>query len=256
MFTKTDLAKYVLTYEMRPHMVSKGAQFAFSAFTVGIEQHINREGQLDPAYFERLIAKAILFQETERIAKELKFPGYRANIVTYSIAKLVHSAKGKIDLNRIWREQRIYPELENAIRKIAQSCYAHITEGSDGGNVTQYCKKESCWTSFQELYVSLPDETTKGFIENKTSVEENFSAQRVVNSKISDPNIAETIRVGSLAWIRLADFGSQRRLFSPKQLNLLTDLGLTIGAGRHPSGKSAEIALALLETARNHGFPE
>jgi CRISPR/Cas system-associated protein Cas10 (large subunit of type III CRISPR-Cas system) len=52
----------------------------------------------------------------------------------------------------------------------------------------------------------------------------------------------------------LADFGSERRLFSPKQLELLTSIGLTIGEGRHPARKSAEIAISLLEAAKEQGF--
>ena len=254
MFTKTDLAKYALTFEMRPHAVSKGAQFAFSTFTVGIEQHIRGEGQVDQAYFERLVAKAILFKETERIAKELKFPGYRANIVTYSIAKLVSVGRGRIDLARIWREQKLYPELESALRKIAQTCYDHIIEGASGGNVTQFCKKEECWSSFRETYISLPEETTKGFAKPHVTTTHEQSNIPIARSQSADPLIAETISVGSMTWIHLADFAKERRLFSPKQLEILTTVGLTVGEGRYPAKKTAEIALALLAQARTSGF--
>jgi hypothetical protein len=256
MFTKTDLSKYLLTYQMRPHVVSKGAQYAFSAFTVGIEQHLQGEGQVDHSYFERLVAKAILFKETERIAQELKFPGYRANIVTYSIAKLVAVGRGRIDLGRIWREQKVYTELESALKKIAQACYDHILRAADGGNVTQYCKKEECWTSFRDAYVSLPVETTKSFASPIQDAERESDVARTVSTRTNslDPLVSEVVGVGSLTWIRVADYASERRLFSPKQLEVLTNIGLGLGEGKPPSKKTSEIALSLLSQAKGHGF--
>jgi len=256
MFTKTDLAKFALSFEMRPHVVSKGAQYAFSAFTVGIEQHVRSEGQVDRVYFERLVAKGILFKETERIAQELKVPGYRANIVTYSISKLVSLGRGRIDLGRIWREQRIYPELESALRKIVQACYEHIIDGASGGNVTQYCKKEECWLSFLDRYVSLPEQTTKSFVNPAVDSSSELPNPVTTQPRVADPIIAETISVGSLTWLRVADFAHERRLFTPKQIEILTSTSLTIGEGRYPRRQSAEIALALLAEARNQGFAE
>ena len=257
MFTKTDLAKYVLSFEARPHIVSKGAQYAFSAFTVGIEQHVRRESQIDQGYFERLIAKAILFRETKRIAQDLRLPtGYHAQIGTYTIAKLVTIAHGRVDLLRIWREQGLYPELERALRKIAQACYDHILREAAGGNFTQYCKREECWTSFRDAYVSIPDETARAFVRPTAGPPADEDAKRAASARpqSDDPAVAEAVTVGSLAWLRLADFSTERRLFSPKQLEVLTSTGLSIGEGRHPARKTAEIALALLSQARAAGF--
>ncbi len=45
---------------------------------------------VDRAYCQRLIAKAILFRATEKIVSAQQFGGYRANIVTYTIAMLSH----------------------------------------------------------------------------------------------------------------------------------------------------------------------
>ena len=63
-------------------------------------------------YFERLVAKAILWKRTERLVTEQQFGGYRANIVAYAIAKLSHSTAQRIDLGRIWSEQALDPTLE------------------------------------------------------------------------------------------------------------------------------------------------
>jgi hypothetical protein len=255
MFTKTDLAKFAMTFDMRPHIVSKGAQYAFSAYTVGIESHIKAEGNIDRAYFERLVSKAIIFKETKRIAQELKLPGgYHAQIITYSIAKLVYTGRGRIDFARIWHDQKLYPALDLALRKLAQATYEHIVKGAAGGNVTQYCKKEECWTTFQNQYVSLPEETTKQLSQANFDTRSSSQTPKLTGSPTLDPIVSETVLYGSLLWIHLADFGKERRLFSPKQNDLLTSIGLTIGEGRYPARKPAEIALNLLETAKANGF--
>ena len=60
--------------------------------------------QLEPdhKYFERLVAKAILFRRAEKLVHEQKFGGYRANIVTYSLALILNRTSQRIDLERIW----------------------------------------------------------------------------------------------------------------------------------------------------------
>jgi hypothetical protein len=252
MFTKTDLAKAILTWEMRPNVVSKGAQFAFSVFTVGIETHIKAEGQVDQDYFERLIAKMILFRGVERMVKE-----YRSQIVTYSIAKLVLLANARIDMERIWKEQQIYGDLEIAISKITKACYDHIVEGAAGGNVSTYCKKEECWTSFRDRYVSLPEETIQSFSKEprrRYEAGDPGVGHLAPPPSALDPMIREAIQVGSMSWMRAASYGTEHRLFSPKQLEVLTSLSLTVGEGRHPARKTAEVALALLRQAKKHGF--
>ena len=43
---------------------------------------------MTPDYFERLVAKAILFRQTERLVSAQHYGGYRANIVAYTVAYL------------------------------------------------------------------------------------------------------------------------------------------------------------------------
>jgi hypothetical protein len=255
MFTKTELAKYVLTFDMRPHIVSKGAQYAFSAFTVGLDSHIKSEGLVDQAYFQRLVAKAIIFKETERLLQDLKFPGYRANIVTYSLAKLMFVGRGRIDLDLIWIEQKISQELELAIQKIARSCYDYIVTNANGGNVTQYCKKEDCWLGFRDSYVSLPDHIVTSFAKPNPA---SGSDEIPTNDRVRelDPSVLAVVTVGSQGWLRLVTFSNELRLFSPKQVDLITTLSLTISEGRYPPKRTADIALSILKMAESHGFKQ
>jgi AIPR protein len=144
-FAKTDLAKFEHTWHQLPHIVSLGAQKNFAKFTVALAEKNHPEP--DEKYFTNLIAKAILFKEAEKIVQNEQFGGYRANIVTYTLAYLSDTSQERIDLDAIWKQQSITPELERSIRLVSRRVHQIITNPPDGRNVTEWCKKEACWHS-------------------------------------------------------------------------------------------------------------
>ena len=150
-FTKTDLAKFEHTWDQFPHIVSLGAQKNFSRFTLRLAEQAKFEP--DETYFRNLIAKGILFKSTEKIVDRQKFGGYRANIVTYTIAYLNFINEKNIDLNWIWRYQSIQTDLEQVISIVSRKVYEAIANSSEGRNVTEWCKKEACWLAIQKIDV-------------------------------------------------------------------------------------------------------
>ena len=155
-FTKTDLAKYEQSWNQLPHIVSLGAEKNYRDFT--IRSGNNNEEAPDEQYFRLLIAKAILFKETDKIVLSQRFGGYKANIVTYTVAFLSMLTDKKIDLERIWREQDLSPSLKKTITDISRLVHNHITNSPDGRNITEWCKKDQCWLSLQKKKYTLPDD--------------------------------------------------------------------------------------------------
>ena len=97
LFTKTDLAKYENTWDQLPFYVSEGAQKNFRRFTVRLSQ---AKAKLpDETYYQHLISKAILFKQTEKLVSKQQYGGYRANIVTYTLAFLSFKTAQRIDLD-------------------------------------------------------------------------------------------------------------------------------------------------------------
>ena len=67
-FDKTDLAKYLNSWEDKPHIVSKGAQKNFSDFILQIDRNWEEKKNLYNEHFYReLIGKAIIFKEVEKL---------------------------------------------------------------------------------------------------------------------------------------------------------------------------------------------
>jgi AIPR protein len=155
-FTKTDLAKYEHTWNQLPHMVSRGAQKNFCEFTVRLAER--GKSEVNEAYFRQLVAKALLFQSAEKIVQAEQFGGYRANIVTYTLAYISSRTSQGIDLDIIWKQQSIPVIVQEAIRFVARQVHQTIVNSPDGRNVTEWCKQENCWKTIRELDIELPPE--------------------------------------------------------------------------------------------------
>lgn len=153
-FTKTDLAKFENCWDQLPHTVSLGAEKSFRHFTM----RLSNRGKFAVAqqYFERLIAKAILFRRTERIVAQQNFGGYRANTVAYTVSFLAHATSQRINLDKIWREQDVSPALADAIEGICQVVRPILVNAPGNRNVTEWCKKSACWEAVRELEVGVP----------------------------------------------------------------------------------------------------
>ena len=118
LFTKTDLAKYENTWDQLPHYVSEGAQKNFNKFMLRLK---DRKGFVpDETYYQNLIAKAILFRRTEKLVQQQQYGGYRANIVTYTLAFISYKSAQRIDLERIWKDQALTAILENEIIAVSK----------------------------------------------------------------------------------------------------------------------------------------
>ena len=134
LITKTDLAKVILCWEKRPEIVSLGAQKCFTHFT---EQMKKEGGSWVPNkdYYQRFIAKTILFRKIEKIVLNQKFGGYKANIVAYTYYKLLCLTDKKIDLDKIWQDQDVTEEMSSAITDICKLVQDYLVYHSNGANV-------------------------------------------------------------------------------------------------------------------------
>ena len=158
-FTKTDLAKFELSWMGDPDLVCKGAQKNFAEYAQLIEE--NGEPNVTPEYFAHVVARAILFKTAERIVSDLELGGYRANIVSYSIAWLAEKSDFKIDLEQIWKKQGLSDELCKAIEVVALAAHEHFSAlaragGSWKTNIGENTKKRECWERFKNSEIDVP----------------------------------------------------------------------------------------------------
>jgi AIPR protein len=246
-FTKTDLAKFIMTWEQFPHIVSQGAQKCFTQFTTQLQKMGDIE--VNQLYFHHLVAKAILFHQAEKIVATQKFGGYRANIVTYSLAYIIHHTNGLINLDRIWQQQNIGPGLYKAIEHISPQVHKIITSPPGGKNVTEWCKRLECWNRVRDIMIDLPaslnDELLPTSTVNDTSTDDNESLNSL---------IAQVMTIPTETWYQLAVWGKETHNLQIPQRSIASKIHQVRQAGKQPSRKLAEQGLLLFKKASRLGF--
>jgi hypothetical protein len=152
---KTDLAKFELAWAQRPDLVSLGAEKTFREFMLRLNDR--PEFKPDSAYFEQIVAKAIIFHRTEAIVRDLQLGGYKAQTVAYTVALISKRTAQQIDLTRVWRDQDISDVLRSTIEDLAPRVHQELIRSAGTANVSEWAKKDGAWTAVQSLQWQ-PDE--------------------------------------------------------------------------------------------------
>lgn len=251
-FTKTDLAKFENAWAALPHVVSLGAEKNFRDFAVRLAERGRIVATLD--YFRRVIAKAIIFRQTERIVSAQNFGGYRANIVAYTVAYLSHATQQRLDLETIWRFQRLDDALEVAIAAVARAVRGVIIAPPRGGNVTEWCKRKDCWVAVLRLEVAeiatLPESTLMAPVAKRKIAE---TLEDYVDPS-EDELISRIAAIPASTWFELSHWAKETDNLQGWQRAIAFSLGRIAGNGGHPSRKQATQAEKMIIEAARLGF--
>jgi hypothetical protein len=252
-FSKTDLAKFENSYRCKPHIVSFGAQknFAELAKAIGDEWGKNDGAPFDEVWFQRLVAKAIIFRHLERVvpAQPWYTGGYRANIVTYAIAKVVHDAGARervLDLDSVWRLQRVTVDLERALLAAAEAANEVITNPPPGvRNMSEWAKKQACWADLAKRTVAYHPGFDTVAIQREAlrAVNQNIRvAKRQLNGIEAQ---REVVNQGGQYWDQLLAFGKSIGKLAPKDAGILQACASL--PGRIPTEKQCVAAVAIAD---------
>ena len=249
---KTDLAKFEITWQQAPYIVSRGAQKCYLHFM----DVLDALGPFvpDEPYFHRIVARAILFRSTEKIVSGFKFGGYRANIVTYTLSWLSHHTAKRVDLEAIWKRQTLAPSLAEAISLIAPRAHEHITDPPGGQNITEWCKKEGCWEKFREVKIALPDDLESELLADASTAGEVIAPAKQGLSDEDRTLIDEIAAVSADTWFGISKWAKETQTLQPWQRRIAYSLGTRASRGIDPSIKQATQGRRILEEARSLGF--
>jgi len=257
--TKTDLAKYENTWACLPHVVSLGAQKNFTAFASQIGKRWGSDGtRFDDLWFKRMIAKAIVFRATEKLVSGAQWyeGGYRANIVTYAIAKVVHDARERdmlINLDMIWRNQEVPSELKEALLIAGAEAQDVITNPPEGiRNFSEWAKKQPCWKWLAERELSYPDDLDRILISPDLAEEQERIARADNAVEKSVEAELEVHRLGAAFWAEARNWARERGLLSPRENGILETCAAI--PKKMPSDKQCAIAMGALKKLQDKGF--
>lgn len=144
--TKPDLAKFLLAWDKKPHIVSLGSQKNFQAFMDELSEREDSGENVIPNQedYKQMIAKTILFKSAHKVIRPM-FPAFQANITAYTVSIISLKLGEKLDLNRIWQEQSISPSLQSQIATWAKEVEEALHRGASGKMISEWAKKIECW---------------------------------------------------------------------------------------------------------------
>lgn len=228
-FTKTDLAKYINSSEMRPYDVSWGAEVNMTRFQLIMEKDWDKSNtKYNEMYYKELIAKAILYKKIEKIISNEEWyinnKGYRAQLVPYTFAKFIYEIK-KINklfnYKRIWELQDVPDEYYDDLANIAKLCYDTFNDPNRQYlNIGEYAKRELCWDVLNRTSYNLSNDTIELLIDKEDKQVEARIAQkdqRFLNEICGEIDI---FNAGIEYWQNVKSIG--------KQLNELNDFQLKL----------------------------
>lgn len=154
-----ELAKYYSAWGNSPHLVKKGGEKIFRHFIEMIECEEDGKAkiQIDREFYEKLIAKIILFRQMEKIYGQGKnsLGQLRAAVIPYTLSVLyIHtdaSESGKsFNLERIWKDEGIDYELQEYLKELMILMNELIKKYSASEDFNEYSKKPELWESIKE----------------------------------------------------------------------------------------------------------
>ncbi len=226
LFTKEELAKYQNTYQeilegkrlvVGPHIVVRGGQKNYVQFI-----NYNEVKSPDNIYFEDTIAKAILFRSAEKIygVKPNAIGDMRYLTVPYSIAFFGYLSNYKLDLYKIWKNQSISDQLSNLFYELMVKVEGFIKSNAPGSLYGEWAKKEECWNSLKNSFLSINQESIKDDFVNPRS---QTLRRRITDSDSENQQIQEDYeKIKSIphkTWDKIEQWGLATTKLTQQQRN-------------------------------------
>ncbi len=221
MFTKVELAKYINCYEevyegskliIAPHIVVRGSEKNYAQF---VAKNIpTNPKKITNVFFEDTIAKAILFKTADLLygtkRKGNNIGELKSVVVPYTIGLLNHITGGRINLYKIWKNQKVSNALSNLIYSLMLQVNPFIMTISPSNNYLEWAKKEECWLAVRD---SKEWEYDLDSIEDDLIDPNHHVVRKVtVNNAADDKSEHDLKIVKSIPyklWLKFADWGAE-----------------------------------------------
>jgi hypothetical protein len=258
--TKTDAAKFAVSWGQRPHLVSRGAQKNFIEFARDVAARWDTSpDEFNEGYFRRLVGQAILYNAVRGAVAKAEWyePGYLANIVSYTVARLAHAVGAirseEFDWDAVWRRQGVSDATLEFALSVARQVREVLTDPSRPVvNVTEWAKREACWDAVRDLSVDLPVAMRQDLVEQQAANSNRRAARRQQKVDNGIHAQAAVLAVDISEWQSLERFCKANRLLTEKDVGILA-----LVTGRRaglPSELQANHLLGLRDRAAAHGY--
>ncbi len=233
-FTKYELAKFYNSfYELEegdkiiigPHCVVDGNEVNFRAFRDYVLPRI----EANKVFYEDLIAKAILYKEVDRRhgRKRGLIPpigDMKQVMVPYSIALLQIATEGCLNLEKIWKNQKISSELSDYMYNLMVNLYQFLKDNSPKTNIIEWSTKEECWKRVKAEFTTPNIDCIKKDICSKNEIDKRYSNEELVDIELCSLNLELIKSIFSETWTKIADWGKDSGCLSLPDQNIARNI--------------------------------
>ena len=150
---KSDVAKYMNLWHLKPFHVAKGSQKNYTAFMRDVEKDFVKK-KPGRTYWEDIVANAILFQATDKLfGRKNQDPigdtNIKSHTVAYALAYLHYTTQNRLNLGEIWSNQIIEDDLQVELKKLLIFVYNFFIN-LDVALISEAVKSEKIWNKLKE----------------------------------------------------------------------------------------------------------
>lgn len=204
---KSDIAKYINIWDLEPYFVSQGAQKNFIHYLKKVKEFSEKNKIPGENFYKKLIANAILFKSVDKFfgRKNIDAIGdtnLKSFTVAYTLSYFHFITENRIDLWKIYEEQKISSSLELIFKQILVFVYNHLLKASNSGLFSEYAKRESSWKTLQNVKFDLNITLLSDLFISKTDQFERENEKEVVSNNVDDSiyTISEIKKLGVKFW--------------------------------------------------------
>ncbi|KMQ59403.1 hypothetical protein ACM46_20050 [Chryseobacterium angstadtii] len=154
-FVKSDVAKFINLWELEPYFVSQGSQKNFIHFTKKINILVSKNKLPGENLYKKLIANAVLFRSVDKLfgRKNVDAIGdtnLKSFTVAYTISYFHYLTDNRLDLWKIYEDQKMDDVLINHFKKLLVFVYDHLIREANNSLISEYAKRESSWNKLKD----------------------------------------------------------------------------------------------------------
>lgn len=257
---KEKLAKCLNTILMNPHQVCQSSAINFSRFADYIEELYDKSKEsINDEFFKKSICSVIMFDELDTmINKSDWYPkgGNKAQIVPYTIAKLMTLLPSKMDLDwrTIWNKQTMYSALANELLRLSFITHTFLLEQAKGGIVRTISRTQSVWASFKQV----PFELSKVFCDSLISKEETKTiedaAKRVHKFNAALDVSVEIFKLGADYWMKVYADLEKNKVLSYGDLDFIKSIAGYIAKSNLLTKRQCDRLVKIVKNVEDKGY--
>src|SRR5690606_26465820 len=131
------IAKFINSCELEPHNVAQASQKNSIHYPKKITDLVSKNKSPEEIFYRKLIANAILFKTIDQLfgrkgVNAIGDTSLKALSVAYAVSYFHHLTNNRIDLWKIYEEQKIDDFLSNQLSKLLVFVYNHIITEASG----------------------------------------------------------------------------------------------------------------------------